>query len=115
MAFDWDQMLAVALLAAAAAVGLGLVALTFRLVSGFIKWALGAETANRPARSEPAAPVALPAQPVCASDLFAVRSNLDAVSRQLEDLEKKLRRAPVPAAAAKSARREGELALQAAR
>jgi hypothetical protein len=112
MDFDWDQMLAVAILGAAAAVGLGVVFLASRLVRALLRWVVGANSANAVVEPEPAARNPSLPQPVCASDLFAVRSNLDAVSRQLEDLERKLRRVPVPAAPAKTNRRGEKLSLE---
>jgi hypothetical protein len=90
----WDQMVAVALLTIAAAVGIGTLLLALSLIRALIRWIVGAGVSNDAALKEPVGSSALLSHPVSASDLFAVRSNLDAVSRQLEDLEKKLRRAP---------------------
>jgi hypothetical protein len=94
MEVGWDQMLALALLTTAAAVGIGALMLAFSLIRALIRWIVGAGGSEAIAGHEPVTSSALPSPPVSASDLFAVRSNLDAVSRQLEDLEKKLRRAP---------------------
>jgi hypothetical protein len=94
MEVGWDQMVAVALLTIAAAVGIGTLMLVVSLIRALIRWIVGASVSNDVALLEPVGSSALLSHPVSASDLFAVRSNLDAVSRQLEDLEKKLRRAP---------------------
>ena len=88
-------MLALAVLGAAAALGLGLVFGAAVLVRGLFRWAAGTGSARKPPRVGAAGgPPPLPG-PLAASDLFAIRSNLDAVSRQIEDLERKLRHAPV--------------------
>ena len=99
-----DQMLAVALLAIAAAAGIGTLLLALSLVRALIRWIVGAGGSNDLAGHEPPASSTVASPPVSASDLFAVRSNLDALSRQLEDLEKKLRRAPPAASLAKGPR-----------
>jgi hypothetical protein len=94
MEVGWDQMVAVALLTIAAAVGIGTLLLALSLIRALIRWIVGAGVSNDAALKEPVGSSALLSHPVSASDLFAVRSNLDAVSRQLEDLERKLRSAP---------------------
>jgi len=89
-----EQMLAVAVLGAAAAAGLGIMLVLALLLRGLWRWALGngfSKRSNQPQAGGLPAPLL---NPLAASDLLAIRSNLDAVSRQLEDLEKKLRRAP---------------------
>jgi hypothetical protein len=97
-------MMALALLGIAAAFGLGTLILTLSLVRALIRWAVGASGSTRAAGHEPVSSTVLVPHPVSGSDLFAVRSNLDAVSRQLEDLERKLRRATPTAAIAKHPR-----------
>jgi hypothetical protein len=108
MEVGWDQMLALALLTTAAAVGIGALMLAFSLIRALIRWIVGAGGSEAIAGHEPVTSSALPSPPVSASDLFAVRSNLDAVSRQLEDLEKKLRRAPAATSLSKGPRDRGE-------
>ena len=91
-----EQMLAVAVLGAAAAAGLGIMLVLALLLRGLWRWALGnglSKSSNQPQAGGLPAPLL---NPLAASDLLAIRSNLDAVSRQIEDLEKKLRRAPPP-------------------
>jgi hypothetical protein len=106
MEVGWDQMMAVALLTIAAAVGIGTVIVALRLMRALIRWVAGASGSHAVVVREPATSTTLLPHPVSASDLFAVRSNLDAVSRQLEDLENKLRRAPFPTALSKEPRGE---------
>lgn len=108
MEVGWDQMLAMALLAIAAAAGIGTLLLALSLTRALIRWIVGAGGSTDIAGHAPVASSAVASPPVSASDLFAVRSNLDAVSRQLEDLEKKLRRAPPAASLAKGPRRKSE-------
>ncbi|MCB5175912.1 MULTISPECIES: hypothetical protein [Microvirga] len=79
----------------ALALGLGLLFLIVLLGRKLWAWMTGA---RRPARDEPPsnpAPAAAGdgayAPSLLASDLYAIRSNLNAVSRQIEDLERKLR------------------------
>jgi hypothetical protein len=96
--------MALALLGIAAAFGVGTLILTLSLVRALIRWAVGATGTNPAGGHEPISSTVLLAHPISGSDLFAVRSNLDAVSRQLEDLERKLRRATPTAAIAKDPR-----------
>jgi hypothetical protein len=93
--FEWSQVSALGVLAAGAAIlivlALGLVSLVRRLG----RWIAGGTSAPEADQSagKPADPV-IPDPIVTASDLFAVRSNLNAVARQLEDLESRLRLHP---------------------
>ena len=96
MNIGWEQMLALAALAAAASVGLGLVFLAAVLVRGLFRWAAGTGAPAARHRVEAVGAPLPPPGALAASDLFAIRSNLDAVSRQLEDLERKLRLSPAP-------------------
>lgn len=92
-----DQLALVATLGTALAVGLGLFFLMVVLGRRIWAWIFGASTQSR--ENHTMAPVGEPKSeadypiPVTATDLFAIRSNLGAVARQLEDLERKLREA----------------------
>jgi hypothetical protein len=95
---DWDKAMAIAILAAAAALGIVLVLVVLGLARSALRWV--AAQGKPKARRAEAKMVPIRAgsidSPVSASDLYAVRANLDAVSRQLADLEMKLRLTSVP-------------------
>ena len=85
---DPEVLVTWALLALAATLAVGAVFLMFLALRALFRWAV------RPMRRESSKPMATaPSLPhsVSASDLYAVRANLDAVSRQLADLEAKIR------------------------
>lgn len=90
MKLDWDQAVAIGILIICALLALGVFFALLRLATGVGRWVSGG---SRPPSSPP--PAARPAAPfdatVTAADLVAIRSNLDAVSRQIEDLERRLR------------------------
>lgn len=91
MDIEWSQVSAIGVLAAAAAVCIVLVVGIIGLLRRLWRWIAGEaqprETPKAPAKLEAVSPDSA----VSASDIFAVRSNLAAVSRQLEDLENRLR------------------------
>ncbi len=57
------------------------------------RWLTGSRSKSKAERQEPKLELAQPtrASGVTASDLFVIRSNLNAVARQVEDLERRLR------------------------
>ena len=85
MDLNSEQVLGLLVLAALAAAALALVFVAFRAVGWLVRRARGRREAARAAVAAAFVP------PVSASDLYAVRANLEAVSRQLADLELKLR------------------------
>jgi hypothetical protein len=92
-----DQISSAVMLGAVLAVGLALFFLLIWLVRGVWRWMTGGGQQTRSAQDqEPKFDSAKPinGSAVSASDLFVVRSNLNAVARQLEDLERKLRLEP---------------------
>jgi hypothetical protein len=90
---EWSQISALGVLAAAAAVCVVLLVGFVSLLRRMGKWIAGG---NRPREAQTSVkPEAVSSDSVVtASDIFAIRSNLAAVSRQLEDLENKLRLNP---------------------
>jgi hypothetical protein len=85
---DPEVLVTWALLAATVALAGGVAFLMFLALRALFKWVVG------PLRRETPKPMATAASlphSVSASDLYAVRANLDAVSRQLADLEAKIR------------------------
>jgi hypothetical protein len=99
MRLDWDQAVAIGTLIGCAVLALGVLLALLRLVRSVGRWVFGGS--RPPAVPLPAAGPAAPFDPaVTAADLVAIRSNLGAVSRQIEDLERRLRLgAAVPPAA----------------
>jgi hypothetical protein len=98
MGISEDQLTAVGLLGVALALGLGLLVLIVLLARQVWRWVTGARPQNSqvhgvPSKQDPGSETA-PFPPTIASDLFTIRSNLAAVSRQIEDLERKLRLSP---------------------
>src|SRR3954449_456840 len=86
-----------ALLGIAAAIAIILAFGVIRLCRGLWRWMFAASRTGQGARTEPAsaAPSSVVADPrLTATHILAIRSNLDAVSRQLADLELKLRSHP---------------------
>jgi hypothetical protein len=95
MEISEDQLAAVGVLGVALALGLGLLVLLVLLVRQVWRWVTGARPQNSqvhrgPSKREPGSETAAFPSAI-ASDLFTIRSNLAAVSRQIEDLERKLR------------------------
>jgi hypothetical protein len=92
VSIEWSQVSALGVIAAAVAVCIVLAFGVVSLIRGVWTWVAGQE---REAPKVGATPEAiLPGAVVTASDIFAIRSNLAAVARQLEDLESKLRLNP---------------------
>jgi hypothetical protein len=92
MSIDAGQLIAISLMGVALAFGLGLFYLLVRLARWTWRWVAGARPQQPRARTpqqELGSDTAY-AAPVSASDLYVIRSNLDAVARQVEDLERKL-------------------------
>ena len=95
MGISEDQLTAVGLLGVSLALGLGLLFLLVLLARQMWRWVTGARRQNSQvrgdhSRQDPGSETA-PYPSTIASDLFTIRSNLAAVSRQIEDLERKLR------------------------
>ncbi len=94
MTIEWSQISAIGVIAAAVAVCIALVLGLVGLLRRIWKWVAGGrETPVTPSVGPKPEAISLDSA-VTASDIFAVRSNLNAVSRQLEDLENKLRLNP---------------------
>lgn len=92
MSVGEDQLTAIAVLGIALALGGGLFVLVAALVKRIWAWMVGSRPhAPKEGRAPGTEPVSGSVLGVTASDLFVVRSNLNAVSRQVEDLERKLR------------------------
>jgi hypothetical protein len=109
---DWNQAIALGTLALVALFGLGLVLGLVQMDRGVTRW-VSSGRLRPPCEGEPAArPATAFEAPVTATDLYVVRSNLDAVLRQVEDLERRLRysaaTAAKPAAPATPARPASE-------
>jgi hypothetical protein len=75
------------------AVGIGVFFLAVWLIRAVWRWMTGGSPKRRDLRQETKLELAQPtnASGVSASDLFVIRSNLNAVARQVEDLERRLR------------------------
>lgn len=90
-----DELIATILLSAAVALGLGFFFLLVLLGRRIWAWMIGGPSRTRSQRKETNKPNPAPEAPyvpmITAADLYAIRSNLDAVSRQIEDLERRLR------------------------
>ncbi|MBQ0823834.1 hypothetical protein HPT29_015645 [Microvirga terrae] len=89
-----DQLGSAVTLGIVLAVGVVLVLLLIWLVRAVWRWMMGDTRSAKKAQKQE--PVADPVKPigsagVTASDLFVVRSNLNAIARQVEDLERRLR------------------------
>ena len=100
MSVDWERVTAFAVLGAALALGVGIVLGLIYLVRGVLRWVFG-ERSQNPGRKRadrlPKAAETGPSGPfVTASDLYAIRANLDVAMRQIESLEKRLKVAPAP-------------------
>ena len=91
MGADLEQLTAIAALGGAVLVLLAVAFLIARSVRDLFRWIAGAKTPKGDTGPVRSAGTALLPHLVSASDLYAVRANLDAVSRQLADLEAKLR------------------------
>jgi hypothetical protein len=94
MGLDAGQLIAISLMGVALAFGLGLFYLLVRLARWTWRWVAGARPQSQQQRArtpqqELGSDTAY-AAPVSASDLYVIRSNLDAVARQVEDLERRL-------------------------
>ncbi|MFC5483202.1 hypothetical protein ACFPNZ_09280 [Microvirga aerilata] len=93
MGIEGDQLIAISLMGVALAFGTGLFYLLVLLAKRIWTWVAGTrpqQQQNQTSQQEFSSEVAQ-AAPITASDLYVIRSNLDAVSRQVEDLERKLR------------------------
>jgi hypothetical protein len=99
MRLDWDQAVAIGTLIGCAVLAFGVLFALLRLARSVGRWVFGGS--RPPPAPSPSDRPAAPFDPaVTAADLVAIRSNLSAVSRQIEDLERKLRlSAAAPAAA----------------
>ncbi|RDI50396.1 hypothetical protein [Microvirga subterranea] len=90
-----DQLIVVVLLGAILAIGLALLLLLMLLAKRTWNWITGdrLQPHKREVQPSNAAPISGAASTagITATDLFVIRSNLEAVSRQIEDLEHKLR------------------------
>ncbi|WP_262268287.1 MULTISPECIES: hypothetical protein [Microvirga] len=89
-----DQLGSAVTLGIVLAVGVALVLLLVGLVRAVWRWMIGGTRSAKGARKqEPRLDPVEPIGPagVTASDLFVVRSNLNAIARQVEDLERRLR------------------------
>lgn len=92
-----DQLGSVVTLGIGLAVGLMLFLLIAWLVRAIWRWMIGeGRQVDRGREQEPKFDPVKPIGPsgVSASDLFVIRSNLNAVARQIEDLERRLRLEP---------------------
>jgi hypothetical protein len=92
-----NQLGSVVTLGIILAVGLMLFFLCAWLVRGIWRWMTGGgrqarDTQKQEPRFDPIKPINISG--VSAADLFVVRSNLNAVARQIEDLERRLRLDP---------------------
>jgi predicted RND superfamily exporter protein len=85
-----DQLGSAVLLGIVLAVGLVLFFLAAWLVRVAWRWMVEGSSQRTEQKQEPKPEVAQPSG-VSASDLFVIRSNLNAVARQVEDLERRLR------------------------
>ena len=95
MSIDGGQLIAISLIGVALASGIGLFYLGVLLLKRTWTGIVGSRPRSQ--RQEELKPpqelnLGSPhAAPITAADLYVIRSNLDAVSRQVEDLERKLR------------------------
>jgi hypothetical protein len=91
---DWsDQLGSVVTLGIVLAIGLVLFFLAACLIRAVWRWMIGSGSKHTDQRPEPGLELlqSIDASGVSASDLFIIRSNLNAVARQVEDLERRLR------------------------
>jgi flagellar biosynthesis/type III secretory pathway M-ring protein FliF/YscJ len=88
-----DQLGSAVTLGIVLAVGIVVFFLAAWLIRAVWRWMTGGSPKRRDQRQEPKFELAQPtnASGVSASDLFVIRSNLNAVARQVEDLERRLR------------------------
>ncbi len=88
-----DQLGSAVTLGIVGAVGLGVFLLVAWLLRAAWRWMTGSGSKPKVERQEPKLELAQPssASGVTASDLFVIRSNLNAVARQVEDLERRHR------------------------
>jgi flagellar biosynthesis/type III secretory pathway M-ring protein FliF/YscJ len=88
-----DQLGSAVTLGFVVAVGLVLFFLAAWLARAVWRWMTRGGPKQKDQRQEPKLELAQPtnASSVSASDLFVIRSNLNAVARQVEDLERRLR------------------------
>ena len=91
-----DQLGSAVMLGIVFAVGLVLFFLAAWLVRAVWRWMTGSGSKPKDQGREPELGLSqsIGATGVSASDLFVIRSNLNAVARQVEDLERRLRLAP---------------------
>ncbi|WP_114945876.1 hypothetical protein [Microvirga calopogonii] len=88
-----DQLGSAVTLGIVLAVGLILFSLIAWLGLAIWRWIAGSGSKSKKQASEPKLDLgpSIDASGVSASDLFVIRSNLNAVARQVEDLERRLR------------------------
>jgi hypothetical protein len=88
-----DQLGSAVTLGIVVAVGIGVFCLVAWLLRAVWRWMTGSRSTPKAERQKPKLELAQPtsASGVTASDLFVIRSNLNAVARQVEDLERRLR------------------------
>ena len=88
-----DQLGAAVTLGLVLAVGLLLFVLVAWLFRAAWRWIAGSSSKPKNQQDQPALDLkpAISASGVSASDLFVIRTNLNAVARQVEDLERRLR------------------------
>jgi hypothetical protein len=95
MSIDAGQLIAISLIGFALALGIGLLYGLVCLARWTWAWVVGAhpqpQKQQGPSPQPERSPRVAHAAPITASDLHVIRSNLDAVSRQVEDLERRLR------------------------
>jgi hypothetical protein len=94
VSIEWSQVSALGVIAAAVAVCIVLVFGVVGLVRRVWTWVAGDRRLRETSKVSTTPEAILAGGVVTASDIFAIRSNLAAVSRQLEDLESKLRLNP---------------------
>jgi hypothetical protein len=104
-----DQLGSVVTLGIVFAAGLMVFLLVAWLVRAIWRWMIGeSRRTDHGRKQEPEFDPVKPISPsgVSASDLFVVRSNLNAVARQIEDLERRLRLEPSRASKEMAASRD---------
>jgi hypothetical protein len=95
MSVSGDQLIAISLLFITFALGAGLFFLLILLTKWTWAWVIGKHPKSQ--KEQERAPrqklmsEQADAHQITASDLYVIRANLDAISRQVEDLERKLR------------------------
>jgi hypothetical protein len=103
---DWDQVTALGALALMALTGAALLYAAVRFVWGAARW-IGGKPGPSDDRPAPSRGAHFFDPTVTAADLVAIRSNLLAVTRQIEDLERRIRLSAIAASRAKQEHPEG--------